>query len=178
MLLSKWCWHCLNSLFHIQERNISERLMWTLSVVSQLLQLHEGVCHNFLTSWKHTFTQKLQASIQNLFKCQHSEVQWVSYTDSIFIQHALNTEKQIGWYFVDSYAKINCVKFVSEFLTGFNIALHLVFCPKTHPPTEAPFEEIHMASEEKLQVLMSLYSLKLVIMREYRCAEIQSGVLS
>nr|DAC81317.1 TPA_asm: PolB [Larimichthys croaker adintovirus] len=118
------------------------------------------------------------------YRCQtksysHASIQWLEWvarSNNVFIQHALNKgEKQVGPYFVDGFAEIDGVAYAWEFLGCFYHGCPSCFNPHdTCPLRRVPFEELHAASEEKMQALKSVYGVQTVVMWEHEWSALKN----
>ena len=120
-------------------------------------------------NYRHQCKTYSRASIQWL--------EWVSYTQGVFIQHALNRgEKQIGKYYVDGYAEVGGVRYAWEFQGCFYHGCPTCYDPSaTCPMTNTPYEELHLATEEKIQTLKSVYGVHTYVMREHEWVEMKKS---
>ncbi|XP_078030208.1 uncharacterized protein LOC144458258 [Epinephelus lanceolatus] len=104
-------------------------------------------------------------------------LEWVSHTEGVFIQHALNVgEKQIGRYFVDTCIEARGVKTAWEFLGCFYHGCPSCFQPHdTCPLTGRPFDELHASTMARIQTLEFVHGLKVNVMREHDWLELKKS---
>lgn len=110
----------------------------------------------------------------------HPCIQWlelISHTRDIFIQHARNRgEKKIGPYFVDGYAKIGSEEHAWEFLGCFFHGCPTCFDPRSvNPLLGVRYEELHFATQKKLQTLRSEYKVNTVALWEHEWTDMKKS---
>lgn len=182
--------YCSNDVYILREaclRFRSEFLSETRVDPFSCITIASACMKVFLTNFLQPRTLAIPSPDDYRRRCKrYSDVsiqwlEWEAKSRNIFIQHALSKgEKQIGEYHVDGYAEIDGEKFAFEFLGCFYHGCPSCFQPhQKNPLTGARYEEMHVASEKKLEALGARHGLRTVVMREHTWREMtatQQGV--